>query len=151
VSHLLLPLSTFRFSFSVLHALRVCRAVFDDVQFDSVLYTFIFARRYIEATICSVSLSSLTSINFISLMQEAKHCVLFRVLNTLTRAGLYFSLYITPAQSRIYTCKYELSNFMLYHFAIARSIIKLLEHTCRPVIKMPTIVINKIYLCLLSM
>jgi len=104
--------ATFRFSFSVLHALRVCRAIFDDVQFDSVLYTFIFARRYIKVTICSVSLSSLTSINFISFTQ--KTCVLFCIL-TLTCAGLYFSLHVTPAQSRIYTCKYELSSLISFY------------------------------------
>lgn len=40
-----------------LHALRVCRTVSDDVQFDSVLYTSVLARRYIEDTVCFVSLS----------------------------------------------------------------------------------------------
>lgn len=50
-SHLL------RCAISDTHALRVRRAVPDAVQFDSVLYTFVLARRYLAVTICSVCLS----------------------------------------------------------------------------------------------
>lgn len=46
-----------------LHALRFRRIVFNNVQFDSVLYTFVLARRYIEDTICFVPLSSRRRVN----------------------------------------------------------------------------------------
>jgi len=88
--------------YTYIHALRVCRIVFDNVQFDSVLYTFVFARRYIENTISFVPLSlRLRRINkFCS--SRNKFVFLFRRLtHSRTRVTFHFS-FISISHSLVY-------------------------------------------------